>query len=122
MVYVGQTSRLLETRLSEHKAAVKHARTDVSAVAEHVWKLAIKETSRLPQFLTMRATGFEGVPCSLGIYRDIPASTGNHMYINVCIEVFFYPSFHFLHYFFVLFVILSLSLLLFRFVITFWPL
>ena len=38
-VYVGQTSRLLATHLSEHKAAVKQAKIDVSAVAEHVWKL-----------------------------------------------------------------------------------
>ena len=38
-VYVGQNSRLLETRLSNHKAAVKHVKIDVSAVAEHVWKL-----------------------------------------------------------------------------------
>ena len=37
-VYVGQTSRSLETRLKEHKAAVRHAKTEVSAVAEHVWK------------------------------------------------------------------------------------
>ena len=36
-VYIGQTGRLLGTRLTEHKAAVKFARTDVSAVAEHVW-------------------------------------------------------------------------------------
>ena len=35
--YIGQTGRLLETRLSEHKAAVKHAKCDVSAVADHVW-------------------------------------------------------------------------------------
>ena len=37
-VYVGQTSRSLETRLKEHKAAVRHAKTEVLAVAEHVWK------------------------------------------------------------------------------------
>ena len=37
-VYVGQTSRPLETRLKEHKDPVKHAKTEVSAVAEHVWK------------------------------------------------------------------------------------
>ena len=36
-VYIGQTGRLLSTRLDEHKAAVKHANCDTSAVAEHVW-------------------------------------------------------------------------------------
>ena len=36
-VYIGQTGRLLETRIAEHKTAVKHARCDVSAVADHVW-------------------------------------------------------------------------------------
>ena len=35
--YVGQTSRTLEAHLKEHKAAVKHARTSLSAVADHVW-------------------------------------------------------------------------------------
>ena len=29
----------METHLSEHKAAAKHAKIDVSAVAEYVWKL-----------------------------------------------------------------------------------
>ena len=36
-VYVGQTGRLLKTRIDEHKAAVKYGKSDVSAVAEHVW-------------------------------------------------------------------------------------
>jgi len=36
--YIGQTGRLLGTRLAEHRAAVKYAKTDVSAVAEHVWE------------------------------------------------------------------------------------
>ena len=36
-VYVGQTSRTLEARLKEHKAAVKHARTSLSTVANYVW-------------------------------------------------------------------------------------
>ena len=36
-VYIGQTSRLLKTRIDEHKAAIRFAKTDVSAVAEHVW-------------------------------------------------------------------------------------
>ena len=36
-VYIGQTGRLLGTRIKEHKAAVKHAKTEESAVAEHVW-------------------------------------------------------------------------------------
>ena len=36
-VYIGQTDRLLKTRIDEHKAAVKHAKSDISAVAEHVW-------------------------------------------------------------------------------------
>ena len=33
----GQTGRLLKTRVDEHKAAVKYGKSDVSAVAEHVW-------------------------------------------------------------------------------------
>ena len=37
-VYIGQTGRLLETRVAEHKAAVKHAKCNKWAVAEHVWK------------------------------------------------------------------------------------
>ena len=36
-VYIGQTGRHLETRLKEHKVAVKFAKTEISAVAEHVW-------------------------------------------------------------------------------------
>ena len=36
-VYIGQIGRLLETRIREHKAAVKYAKCDVSAVADHVW-------------------------------------------------------------------------------------
>jgi len=36
--YIGQTGRLLGTRLAEHRAAVKYSKTDVSAVAEHVWE------------------------------------------------------------------------------------
>ena len=35
-VYIGQTGRLLKTRLDEHRTAVKHAKCDTSAVAEHV--------------------------------------------------------------------------------------
>ena len=37
-VYIGQTSRTLNTGINEHKTAVKHARTEVSAVAEHDWQ------------------------------------------------------------------------------------
>ena len=36
-VYVGQTGRQLQTRINEHKASIKHAKTSESAVAEHVW-------------------------------------------------------------------------------------
>ena len=36
-MYVGQTGRLLKTRIDEHKAAVKYGKSDVSAVAEHMW-------------------------------------------------------------------------------------
>ena len=36
-MYVGQTGQLLKTRIDEHKAAVKHVKSEVSAVAEHVW-------------------------------------------------------------------------------------
>ena len=36
--YIGQTARLLDTRVREHKAAVKKGETATSAVAEHVWK------------------------------------------------------------------------------------
>ena len=35
---VGQTCRLLKTRVDEHKAAVKYGKSDVSAAAEHVWE------------------------------------------------------------------------------------
>ena len=34
--YIGQTGRLLENRMNENKIAVKHARCETSAVAEHV--------------------------------------------------------------------------------------
>ena len=36
-VYVGQTGCLLGARIQEHKSAVKHAKMEESAVAEHVW-------------------------------------------------------------------------------------
>ena len=36
--YIGQTARLLDTRVREHKAAVKKGETATSAVAEHVWE------------------------------------------------------------------------------------
>ena len=36
-VYIGQMGWRLETRLKEHKVAVKFAKTEISAVAEHVW-------------------------------------------------------------------------------------
>ena len=52
-VYVGQTSRTLKARIEEHKRAVKYARTDSSALAEHVWRLghqvAFDSTSILAQ-------------------------------------------------------------------------
>ena len=37
-VYIGQTGHLLQTRIEEHKTAVKYAKCDVSAVSEHVWE------------------------------------------------------------------------------------
>ena len=36
--YIGQTVRLLDTRVREHIAAVKKGETATSAVAEHVWE------------------------------------------------------------------------------------
>ena len=36
--YIGQTARLLDTRVKEHKATVKKGETATSAVAEHVWE------------------------------------------------------------------------------------
>ena len=36
-VYVGQTGCLLGARIQQHKSAVKHAKTEESAVVEHVW-------------------------------------------------------------------------------------
>ena len=49
-VYIGQTGRRLETRLKEHKAAVKLARTEISAVAEHVWlQIDFQSTAILAQ-------------------------------------------------------------------------
>ena len=52
-VYVEQTSRTLKARIEEHKRAVKYARTDSSALAEHVWRLghqvAFDTTSILAQ-------------------------------------------------------------------------
>ena len=35
--YIGQTARLLEIRVKEHRAAVKKCETATSAVAERVW-------------------------------------------------------------------------------------
>ena len=35
-IYIGQTGRQLQTRINEHKAAIKHAKTNESAVADHV--------------------------------------------------------------------------------------
>ena len=35
--YVGQIGWLLKTRVDQHKAAVKYGKSDMSAVAEHVW-------------------------------------------------------------------------------------
>jgi hypothetical protein len=35
--YIGQTKREVEIRMKEHLADIKHARTDKSAVASHVW-------------------------------------------------------------------------------------
>ena len=37
-VYIGQTGWFSGTRLKEHRAAVKFVKTDVSAVAEHIWE------------------------------------------------------------------------------------
>ena len=36
-VYIGETKRLLETRLKEHKDACTRYLTDKSAIAEHAW-------------------------------------------------------------------------------------
>ena len=36
-MYIGQTGCLLQTRIQEHKAGVKHAKMEELAVAEHVW-------------------------------------------------------------------------------------
>ena len=36
--YIGETKRMLETRLKEHKAATRRGETEKSAVAEHAWK------------------------------------------------------------------------------------
>ena len=36
-IYIGQTSRLLEARLGEHKADVRKGNVETSAVAEHIW-------------------------------------------------------------------------------------
>ena len=92
MVYVCQTSSLLETRLSEQKAAVKHAKIDVSAAAEHVWKLGHQRDFQATSILDHENNQFRRYALQSW---HIPAWTGNHMY---SIEVFFYP-FHFLHYF-----------------------
>ena len=35
--YIGETKRPLETRLREHKAAIKRGEVQMSTVAEHVW-------------------------------------------------------------------------------------
>ena len=36
--YIGETKRMLETRLKEHKAATRRGEIEKSAVAEHAWK------------------------------------------------------------------------------------
>ena len=35
--YIGETKRVLETRLKEHQAATRRGETGKSAIAEHVW-------------------------------------------------------------------------------------
>ena len=37
-MYVGHTIRTVNTRIDEHKAAVEHGKSDISAIAEHVWE------------------------------------------------------------------------------------
>ena len=52
-VYIGQTGRCLGVRIEEHRAAIRHAQTEVSAVAEHVWvkhhQMDLKSTTILAQ-------------------------------------------------------------------------
>jgi predicted GIY-YIG superfamily endonuclease len=37
LAYIGETKRMLETRLKEHMAATRRGEIDKSAMAEHVW-------------------------------------------------------------------------------------
>ena len=36
-LYVGETMRRLETRMTEHRRAVQRGETNVSALADHAW-------------------------------------------------------------------------------------
>ena len=37
-VYIGETKRMLETRIKEHQAAARLGQFEKSAVAEHAWQ------------------------------------------------------------------------------------
>ena len=68
------TSRLLKTRIDKYKAAVKRAKCDVSAVAEHVHCMGqknIRWTLSLLPFLRMRWTYTNVYHWSLGLPRGI---------------------------------------------------
>ena len=65
-VYIGQTGWRLETRLKEHKVAVKFAKTEISAVAEHVW---LKLIFSQPPFWPKNKIVKSAASWSLGTYK-----------------------------------------------------
>ena len=75
-VYIGQTSRTLNTRINEHKAAVKHARTEVQLSRNTSGRRSIKWTSRKLVFLPMNQTFTNAASWNLGTFRSSTPSIG----------------------------------------------
>ena len=63
---------------------------------------AIKETSRLPQSLTMRTTSSEGMPCSLGTFQ---LEQGTTCIALKCSSILFISSTILFHYCFVFYIL-----------------
>ena len=61
--YIGETKRVLGTRLKEHQAATRRGETDKSAIAEHAWtyqhcplwdKISVVDEARKNNLLQIR--------------------------------------------------------------------